>query len=183
MFKYPVQQVSSGIYLVDNFFDNYHLLLDDITQNEDLYFSNPDCCIKRYRSLCDQRNDELLIATVDAYNSLLSKIVSSIFAISACSPNLSTFDAHIYEEGCSLARHKDDYDSNFPLSPNLATTVHYLNDNYSGGEIEFYQEISPIKPTRNGLLIFQSDIEHGTRPVIQGTKIASTRFWKDQNSE
>jgi Rps23 Pro-64 3,4-dihydroxylase Tpa1-like proline 4-hydroxylase len=178
-----IQELCSGIYLVDNFFSEYHLLYDDIIQNESLYFTNTGCCIKRYRSLCDRQNNESLINAVSVYGRLLKEVVSETFSISAVSQNLSTFDAHVYEEGCFIQGHKDDYDSNFPKSPNLVSTIHYLNDDYSGGEIEFFGRKSPIKPAANQLLIFYSDIEHGTKAVLSGTKISSTRFWKDSKNE
>lgn len=54
------------------------------------------------------------------------------------------------------------------------STVYYLNDNYTGGEINFPRFNISYKPKANEMLIFPSTYvyNHSVSPVIEGTRYA-----------
>ena len=62
------------------------------------------------------------------------------------------------------------------------STVYYLNDNYTGGEINFPRFNISYKPKANEMLIFPSTYvyNHSVSPVIKGTRYAVVSWltWK-----
>jgi predicted 2-oxoglutarate/Fe(II)-dependent dioxygenase YbiX len=54
------------------------------------------------------------------------------------------------------------------------STVYYLNDNYTGGEINFPRFNVTFKPKANQMIIFPSTYvyNHSVSPVIEGQRYA-----------
>jgi hypothetical protein len=77
------------------------------------------------------------------------------------------YDAH-YDGGTATAR---------SVSP-----VFYINDEYTGGEIEFVWHNVKLKPKAGTLVVFPSNYAyaHIAHPVITGTKYAIVTFVRDR---
>lgn len=75
-----------------------------------------------------------------------------------------------YGVGQKFTNHIDDH----PDYLRRISTVYYMNDNYSGGEISFPRFGISYKPKANQLLIFPSNYvyNHSVSPVTDGTRYA-----------
>jgi hypothetical protein len=75
-----------------------------------------------------------------------------------------------YGEGQQFTNHIDDH----PSYHRRISTVYYLNDNYTGGEINFPRFNITFKPKANQMIIFPSTYvyNHSVSPVIEGERYA-----------
>lgn len=75
-----------------------------------------------------------------------------------------------YGKGQKFINHIDDS----PAATRRISTVYYLNDNYSGGEINFPRFDVSLKPKANQMIVFPSSFvyNHSVDPVIEGTRYA-----------
>jgi len=75
-----------------------------------------------------------------------------------------------YGEGQQFTNHIDDH----PSYHRRVSTVYYLNDNYTGGEINFPRFNIKLKPKANQIIIFPSTYvyNHSVSPIIEGDKYA-----------
>lgn len=73
-----------------------------------------------------------------------------------------------------LPRHQD-----LGNSSRLISTVSYLNDNYDGGEIEFAQSNTRIKPEAGSIVFFPSNFlyVHEVMPVTNGTRYSMPHWY------
>ena len=97
-----------------------------------------------------------------------------------------------YTEGKFIGRHRDWEPSdpyviqNNKLKVDLAS-VFYLNDNYDGGEICFFENVysknpyAIIKPKAGMCFFFDYSIYHETKPIISGIKYSYTTFYQLEN--
>lgn len=81
-----------------------------------------------------------------------------------------------YGIGQKFINHIDDH----PDYPRRVSTVYYMNDDYSGGEIEFPRFKVSYKPKANELLIFPSTYvyNHSVKEVKSGTRYAVVSWMK-----
>jgi hypothetical protein len=82
----------------------------------------------------------------------------------------STYGILKYGPGQQFTDHIDDN----PFYHRRISTIYYLNDNYTGGEINFPRFNITFKPKANQMLIFPSTYvyNHSVSPVIDGTRYA-----------
>jgi hypothetical protein len=75
-----------------------------------------------------------------------------------------------YGKGQHFTNHIDDH----PNYPRRTSTIYYLNDNYTGGEINFPRFNLTIKPKANQMILFPSNYvyNHSVSPVIEGQRYA-----------
>jgi hypothetical protein len=75
-----------------------------------------------------------------------------------------------YGKGQQFVNHIDDH----PDYHRRVSTVYYLNDNYTGGEINFPRFNVTFKPKANQMIIFPSTYvyNHSVSPVIEGERYA-----------
>jgi hypothetical protein len=75
-----------------------------------------------------------------------------------------------YGVGQQFTNHIDDH----PSYHRRVSTVYYLNDNYTGGEINFPRFGITLKPKANQMIIFPSTYvyNHSVSPVIEGERYA-----------
>jgi len=75
-----------------------------------------------------------------------------------------------YGKGQKFINHIDDS----PAATRRISTVYYLNDNYSGGEINFPRFGIKLKPKANQMILFPSSFiyNHSVDPVIDGIRYA-----------
>jgi hypothetical protein len=81
-----------------------------------------------------------------------------------------TYEILKYGEGQFFHNHMDDC----PSYHRRVSTVYYLNDNYTGGEINFPRFGITFKPKNNQMILFPSTYvyNHSVSPVIEGTRYA-----------
>ena len=75
-----------------------------------------------------------------------------------------------YGAGQFFSNHIDDHRD----YPRRVSTVYYLNDNYTGGEINFPRFNITFKPKANQMIVFPSNYmyNHSVSPVIEGERYA-----------
>ena len=75
-----------------------------------------------------------------------------------------------YGAGQKFTNHIDDH----PDYHRRVSTVYYLNENYTGGEINFPRFNVTFKPKANQMIVFPSTYvyNHSVSPVIEGTRYA-----------
>lgn len=129
---------------------------------------------KRYESMIPDRflvedHDEIFLNLKSIYKKIIQE-----------TKQFYNFDKDIYlhrvwlsvmGENTRLDWHNDIVDGwiNF-------TAVIYLNDNYQGGEIVFEEIGKIIKPTKNMLLIFDSEMIHAVNEIKNGERV-SISMW------
>jgi hypothetical protein len=81
-----------------------------------------------------------------------------------------------YGPGQKVVDHIDDSQKNH----RRISTVYYLNDNYTGGEVVFPRFDITYKPVANELLVFPSTYvyNHSVLPVVEGTRYAVVSWLK-----
>jgi hypothetical protein len=81
-----------------------------------------------------------------------------------------------YGEGQQFTNHVDDH----PSYHRRISTVYYLNDNYTGGEINFPRFGITFKPKANQMIVFPSTYvyNHSVSPVIEGERYAVVSWLK-----
>lgn len=81
-----------------------------------------------------------------------------------------------YGEGQQFTNHIDDH----PSYHRRVSTVYYLNDNYTGGEINFPRFGITLKPKANQMIVFPSTYvyNHSVSPVIEGERYAVVSWLK-----
>lgn len=82
----------------------------------------------------------------------------------------------------------DKYNSHYDgptITGRSVSILIYLNDNYSGGEIEFDFFDLKIKPTAGSMIIFPSNYayRHTAHPVIDGEKYVIVSWLKDRQTD
>jgi predicted 2-oxoglutarate/Fe(II)-dependent dioxygenase YbiX len=92
-----------------------------------------------------------------------------------------------YEKNCFIDRHRD-WEPNDPYvvkfnKPRVDLgCIIYVNDDYVGGEILFFNDkdsevpFMSIKPNFGTCLLFDSSIYHKTNPIVSGIKYSVTEF-------
>jgi hypothetical protein len=81
-----------------------------------------------------------------------------------------TYGVLKYGSGQKFTNHIDDHQ----LYHRRISTVYYLNENYTGGEINFPRFNLTIKPKANQMIVFPSNYiyNHSVSPVIEGERYA-----------
>lgn len=81
-----------------------------------------------------------------------------------------------YGSGQFFSNHIDDH----PAYHRRVSTVYYLNDNYTGGEINFPRFNVTFKPKANQMIVFPSTYvyNHSVSPVIEGERYAVVSWLK-----
>jgi hypothetical protein len=81
-----------------------------------------------------------------------------------------------YGAGQFFSNHIDDH----PSYHRRVSTVYYLNDNYTGGEINFPRFNITFKPKANQMIVFPSTYvyNHSVSPVIEGERYAVVSWLK-----
>jgi hypothetical protein len=81
-----------------------------------------------------------------------------------------------YGAGQFFSNHIDDH----PSYHRRVSTVYYLNDNYTGGEINFPRFGITFKPKANQMIVFPSTYvyNHSVSPVIEGERYAVVSWLK-----
>lgn len=89
----------------------------------------------------------------------------------------SSVEALMYSNGEHYVPHHDNGAKH--VSNRICSMVAYLNDDYSGGEIEFVLFGEKIKPPSGSIVIFPSNHPylHAVHPVVDGVRYALNVFF------
>lgn len=81
-----------------------------------------------------------------------------------------------YEKSDNFGHHIDD-GKRYPRTVSISA---YLNDDYSGGELEFKHFNITIKPQKGDIVVFSSAFPymHKVNPVIEGTRYAIVNWYR-----
>lgn len=81
-----------------------------------------------------------------------------------------------YGKGQKFSNHIDDH----PSYHRRVSTIYYLNDNYTGGELNFPRFDITFKPKANQMILFPSTYvyNHSVSPVIDGERYAVVSWLK-----
>jgi hypothetical protein len=189
------RELSPGVVVYDNIIDGYETLVSDI--EEGMISANrqwQQSTVKRGDDTgvyTDSRDtlttgipyNDTLVDNFTNLNEAFNSTLSNIF-LSGFGPAEEDYKAEYqipttwhdqygilkYGVGQKFINHIDDHkDFHRRIS-----TVYYINDNYSGGEIFFPRFNFKYKPKANELLIFPSTYvyNHSVLPVTEGTRYA-----------
>jgi predicted 2-oxoglutarate/Fe(II)-dependent dioxygenase YbiX len=62
-----------------------------------------------------------------------------------------------------------------PVKPSL-TAILYINDDYTGGEIDFIHDDIKIKPKSGSMVIFPSDKHHEVLEILSGNRYMTQTY-------
>jgi hypothetical protein len=191
----PTEIVGGCISIYRDIWDNPQETIDIIEE----VTLNPNSGIKfkRANTISEERNDIRtnfhLSLTEDAsknddFRKLNNRYLDLI--ISATSHYSKTFmdDGKFYiGEGFNILKYQtgQEYKAHFDgttQSHRAISPILYLNDNYTGGELEFVFHNITIKPSSGMLVVFPSNYaySHIAHPVKTGTKYAIVTWIHDQ---
>lgn len=84
-----------------------------------------------------------------------------------------------YFVGSQMGKHTDTHDDD---QGKTISVVLYLNQDYTGGEIEFEDQKIIVKPTAGSIVVFPSrkPYFHASKPVLSGQKYIVPGFWENR---
>jgi len=115
----------------------------------------------------------LIYPTVTAYFKQHFRVPDSFYAV-------KTQEVYVwYGPGIGLDLHADD-GGGAASHHRFVTVMIYLNDDFSGGEIEFPQHDIKHKPTAGDVLIFPGNAAflHQVQPILSGERYALMQSWQ-----
>jgi hypothetical protein len=84
-----------------------------------------------------------------------------------------------YNTGSKMSAHNDAYSyvkkDGQPVKPSL-TAILYINDDYTGGEIDFIHDDLKIKPKSGSMVIFPSDKHHEVLEILSGNRYMTQTY-------
>ena len=129
----------------------------------------------------DSEEDQIILA----YSQGIADALKKVFDFDAVVNN--ALPAVVYPEGCGMGLHDDLYhnsdDPDKRENVHVFSSVHYLNDDYDGGELVFPDIDTTITPEENMMLLFACHYKHRGNPATNGIKVSSTKFWRDKNAD
>lgn len=86
-----------------------------------------------------------------------------------------------YFVGSEMGKHTDTHDDD---QGKTISVVLYLNDDYTGGEIEFEDQSLFVKPTAGSIMVFPSrkPYFHASKRVLSGEKYIVPGFWENRTT-
>jgi len=150
--------------------------------------ANPDTekfCIRHFIQDPNKinNNDKLFNEMKLVYDNIFNGINNSFIHYStslypASARNIKSSEGLLsilkYSNAGYLPQHQDQ-----GVSSRVLSTVGYLNDNYSGGEIHFPYVNVTVKPEAGSVIFFPSNFVyvHEVRPMISGTRYAIPQWY------
>jgi len=163
--------------VIDDFFDGIDVLLEKVELGKQDYFKRSGDCVDRYTYFLDQEGDVLAWSYLD----FLRTTIIDVYGINIC--HKAHIPYMIYEKGCSMHYHDDMYHNahseEIRVKQHIYSSVHFINDSYEGGELDFKDLDIRIPKKKNRLILFRSEYVHASLEVLSGKKISSTQFWSE----
>lgn len=190
------KEISPGIFFYYDVLSNYnlHLEIDKFAESGAIYWKNAyvhggyNKNVRDTQTITVPYNKEyknISETLLDEFNNSISNLfLKDIGEIEK--DYMRTFgiffDTHYnyellkYSKGQNFASHVDDH----PKYHRRISIVHYFNDDYEGGEIEFPWFNKKIKPKANSTIIFPSDYvyRHSVSPVTEGIRYSMASWIK-----
>lgn len=87
-----------------------------------------------------------------------------------------------YGQGNFFKPHIDDANASFGRVVSVTMT---LNDDFTGGELEFERFNVKIKPESGNIVVFisSSPYYHEVHPIVEGTRYAAVRWYRNQDND
>lgn len=167
-----------GIVKFNNLIPDIDLFISKVNSLENWIKDSSDHEDARHTDIIDfsKSSDTLILDLKESLNKYIlqaldeySKFYGTVYE------NISDMTLLRYGSGQKYNNHIDDH----PQLPRRRISVlFYINDNYSGGEIEFPRFEIKIKPEKNSLLAFPSTYvyNHTVHPVTEGNRYCLV-FW------
>lgn len=84
-----------------------------------------------------------------------------------------------YNTGSKMSAHNDAYSyvkkDGQPVKPSL-TAILYINDDYTGGEIDFIHDDVKIKPKAGSMVVFPSNKQHEVLEILSGNRYMTQTY-------
>ena len=182
-----VEYVLEDFVIIRDFTEHCDALLE-MVQNprEGEIVEMPDRCYNFFtKHVVDGGNPESIDdMTILRYSEEIKTALLNVFNFNGVMNN--NLPAVVYPEGCGMGLHDDMYhnsdDPDQREKVHVYSSVHYLNDDYQGGELVFPDLDLTINPEKNMLLLFGCHHKHRGNPSTGGIKISSTKFWRDEDA-
>ena len=110
----------------------------------------------------------------ESFSSCLSNF-SRKFKVNVNSRTSSNYSILKYENGEKYIHHLDDG----PQTPRKVSAVGYLNDDFSGGELDFDKLDFRYSPVAGDIVVFPSmaPYSHASLPIASGIKYSVVNWW------
>jgi len=181
-----IYRVRNDIFIVENFYPKYKELYNVVINSECLWELREDR-IKNFNIDNDTTTERYSTEFVELCNNYIFCLEETVENVGNfyIGPTRGNFiiGFSIYEKDTFINKHKDTYDIHDANNQHVWSSVHYLNSNFTGGEIVFVDIDLEIKPLENMLLVFNSNYLHETKKIKSGQKICGTRFWKSRGNK
>jgi hypothetical protein len=165
----------NGIWEWHNVLDNPNELIYEIPDNKWEYYTNKgggETIIGRCAYL---HNGE------DLHSKAIKLFFNCVSEYSVCN-GLNFNNENVYQDwlmvreyntGSKMSAHNDAYSyvkkGGSPVKPYL-TAIFYINDDYTGGEINFINDDLKIKPKAGSMVIFPSNRQHEVLEILSGNR-------------
>lgn len=170
-----INKLYDNLYVIDDF-SNCIAELNGVSTTGDIGVVNQGDCTKRYTYFLEPDDES---SSFRFYLESLKSCVEKLFG-EELNPK-SHIPYMIYEKGCMLDYHDDTYhnadDKENREKLHLYSSVHFINDEYEGGDLHFRDLDIKVGKRKNRLIIFDSEYVHGSLVIESGIKISSTHFW------
>lgn len=179
-----IVQLYDGIFGAENFSPYCDRITEQILSiNESEYEVRPHHRFATYGRTDDNHNSDFS-AIVEEYVSDLALTLKSVYEFDGVLNQ--SIPVVRYEVGDYMDDHDDMYhnaiDSELAEKVHVYSTVHFLNDEFSGGNLVFPEIDLTITPRKNMLIMFPCHHVHRSEVITHGMKLSSTKFWRDKNA-
>ena len=137
------------------------------------------------RSTTINPDDELYEEILEAFKACLNEYTpAKESGISESNMDSNKFIVREYSAGSYMTEHGDAYSyvrlDGQEVAP-ILTAILYLNEDYTGGDIEFVRKGISLKPKAGSLVIFPSSDMHKVNTVIQGNRYMTQTYIHNKN--
>lgn len=169
-----VNKLENKLYVIDDFCSCIESL-NEVSHLGEQGVTNQGDCTKRYTYFLDDSQPAV-------FGDYLQDLQSCVENLSGEKLNSKSHIPYMcYSKGCMLGYHDDTYhnadDKKNREKLHLYSSVHFINDDYEGGELHFRDLDIKIEKRKNRLIVFDSEYVHASLVIKSGIKISSTHFW------
>lgn len=171
----------NGIWEWHDVLENPSNLIDDIEDHRWEYYTNKgggETIIGRASIL--HKGEEFHSKATKAFLDCVSEY-SACNGLSFNDENVGTdwLLVREYNTGSKMSAHNDAYSyvkkDGQPVKPSL-TAILYINDDYTGGEIDFVHDDVKIKPKAGSMVIFPSNKQHEVLEILSGNRYMTQTY-------
>jgi Rps23 Pro-64 3,4-dihydroxylase Tpa1-like proline 4-hydroxylase len=176
-------KLHNGIYIIDNFYENYIKLKNIISKNSDKYKYHEGDFAHLYTWKNDGSHVTYDIDTdsnlVSDYCNFLKFNIDHIFSTNV--KNKYSLDAIIYPVGGRKGQHTDSFhkDEDGKLHKiHIYSSAHFLEKPKIGGELYYPEFDIKIESKENRIVFFKCEYLHEVLEITAGNKISVNYFWE-----